>query len=52
VNVVPKANITGAEGAAGGSLLQALMTRLLSEKLDVPPNDTGGARANGAAVVS
>ncbi|MFZ2032109.1 MAG: SPFH domain-containing protein [Vitreimonas sp.] len=52
VDVVPKVNITGAEGNAGGSLLQALMTTLLSEKLDVPLNETGGARANGAAVVS
>jgi len=52
VDVVPKVNITGAEGQASGSLLQALMTTLLSEKLDVPLNETGGARANGAAVVS
>lgn len=49
VDVVPKVNITNAEGQASGSLLQALMTTLLSEKLDVPLNETGGARGNGAA---
>ncbi|MFT3729556.1 MAG: SPFH domain-containing protein [Terricaulis sp.] len=49
VDVVPKVQITGAEGQAGGSLLQALMTTLLSEKLDVQLNETTGVRTNGAA---
>ena len=51
VDVVPKVNITGAEGQASGSLLQALMTTLLSEKLEVPLNEAGAARGNGRASV-
>ena len=51
VDVVPKVNITGAEGQAGGSLLQALMTTLLSEKLDVPLNEANPARGAGLARV-
>jgi uncharacterized membrane protein YqiK len=48
VDVVPKVNISGAEGQAGGSLLQALMTTLLSEKLDISLADASGGRGNGA----
>ena len=50
VDIVPKVNITGADGAASGSLLQALMTSLLSERLDIPLTDQPtSTRANGGA---
>jgi len=44
VDVVPKVSISGANGAAGSSVLQALMTLILSDKLGLP------VAANGEAV--
>jgi uncharacterized membrane protein YqiK len=36
VDVVPKVQIDGAGGGAGGGVMQALMTLLMAEKLDLP----------------
>jgi uncharacterized membrane protein YqiK len=41
VDVVPKVSITGADGQAGNSLLQALMTMFLSDRLDMPIKANG-----------
>jgi uncharacterized membrane protein YqiK len=46
VDVVPKVQISGAgaDGAAGGSLIQALMALLMADRLDVPVVTNGDAR--------
>jgi uncharacterized membrane protein YqiK len=36
VDVVPKVQISGADGQAGGSVVQALLTLLMADRLDVP----------------
>jgi uncharacterized membrane protein YqiK len=41
VDVVPKVQITGADGQAGGSLMQALMTLVLSDRLDLRVREEG-----------
>lgn len=46
VDVVPKVSISGAEGQGGGSLLQALMTMLLSNQLDLSIKATEPAAAS------
>jgi uncharacterized membrane protein YqiK len=44
VDVVPKVSITGAGGEAGGSVIQALLTMLMAEKLELPVVEEGRSR--------
>ncbi len=45
VDVVPKVSISGAGGEAGGSVMQALLTMLMAERLEIPVvGDGAGAR--------
>lgn len=46
VDVVPKVQISGAGGEAGGGVMQALLTLLMSERLDVSLADRERAETN------
>jgi uncharacterized membrane protein YqiK len=48
VDVVPKVSISGQGGEAGGSVMQALLTMLMAEKLDLPIVEEGGRPKTGA----
>jgi len=48
VDVVPKVSITGADGQGGGGVMQALLTMLLADRLDVPVEGRDG-RGGGTA---